>query len=468
MLTGYHVLWGYLPLVLAASWALFAEFLPGRDRGSAWFGAAMSALSAVLFGISQANVTLFGDKLYYATDSRLLAVGIAALAAIWMLWTADRATGRVREAVALAAFSAMGAVLMASAFDVVIMALALELASMPAYVLVGYRRNRIAGLEGAIKYFLLSVLTTLFMLYGLSFVYGLSGTTSYQGIANLADTPLSTIAVLLVLVGIFAKLSAAPFHYWAPDAYEGAEPWAVAFVATVPKIGGIAVAVRLLVALSYSSAVLPAVLAAVAIASMVLGAFAAISQADIRRMMAYSSVVNSGYMLIPLATLTATSAAGTGALTSSSATIATTLYVVIYAFATMAVMLIVASEGGRIVDVAGLVKRRPAAAWGLAIALLSLIGVPPMAGFFGKFYLFMVGVMGGQLIAVVVATVVSVVSAFYYLRIVKSAFFGVGEEDLAPAAPRTWGGAAAIAIAVVVTVGLGPASGIVMNWMGSL
>ena len=145
---------------------------------------------------------------------------------------------RVREAVALALFSAMGGMLLASARELITFFMAVELSTMPAYVLVGYRRKDVVGLEGTLKYFLLSLLTSMVMLYGLSFLYGLAGSTYFTDIAAIGHLPLATLAMMLVLVGLFAKLSAAPFHYWAPDAYEGASAAAVAFVSTVPKVAG--------------------------------------------------------------------------------------------------------------------------------------------------------------------------------------------------------------------------------------
>lgn len=484
MLTGYETLWPYAVLLLAAFWALFSDLLPGRDRGASAVGAVAAFVAAALFAVSSPDAILFGSKLVFAPDSRLIAIAVTVLAGVWMLWTYGRGEGRTREAVALALLSTMGASLMASSADFVVMALALELTSMPAYVITGYRRNRLGGLEGAIKYFLLSVLTTLFMLYGLSFVYGLSGTTAMQGLALMPSTVLSTVAALLVLVGIFAKLSAAPFHFWAPDAYEGAEPWAVAFVSTIPKLGGIAVASRIALYMLPAMPSFSTILGVVAIASMVLGAFAALTQRDTRRIIAYSGVVNTGYMLIPLATIGAT-----GGLNVQTALIATLLYAVMYATATMGVMLVAAKEGGQVADLVGLSRRRPAAAWALAILVLSLIGVPPMAGFFGKFYMFLVGIQGGLLAAVIVATVVSVVSAFYYLRLVKAAFFGSAEfgtvepggtdtdaldvaepseQGVAAAAIapyRGWSSIVAVALTVVITLGLGLASGQVMNWI---
>jgi len=476
----------YAALLIGVAWAMFAEKLPGGDKGAALIGGVLTLAAGALFLWSSAGQKVFGMKIWFTYDSRLASMGICLLTALWLFWIASRATGRVREATALGMLSAMGGCLMVGAYDLIVMVLAIELATMPAYVLIGYRKYRLKGLEGAVKYFLLSVLSSLVMIYGATFLYGIMGTSSFSGF-NLAKAgTIGLVAVLLLFVGIFAKLSAAPFHYWAPDAYEGAESWIVAFVASVPKIAGIVLAVRLVAVIdtfsSGSAAVssLGTVLAIAAVASMVLGSFAALTQKDTRRVMAYSGVVNAGYMLIPLVTM------------SESSVTSVVLYALFYATATMGILLVTASEGGKISDLAGLSRRRPAAAWGLAIFALSLIGVPPMAGFFGKFYMFTATVHGGHVWLVVVATIASVVSAFYYLRFVKTAFFDeetAGEDATNDIAVTVEGGSVldvvektatagqadtstifasvAIVVCVVLTVAFGPLSGLLMSVLTS-
>ncbi len=238
------------------------------------------------------------------------------LAAVWLLWTAGRGQGRVREAVALALFSLLGGMLVAEARELITLVLAIELATMPAYVLIGYRRDDLRGLEGALKYFLLSMLTTLVMLYGFSFLYGLTGTTRFSGIdLNGRRHCWACSRVLFALVGLLAKLSAAPFHYWAPDAYAGATPWTVAFVSTVPKIAGAVAIVRLVSAVAPGGRRSRARCSLVAsAASMVLGNLAALTQTDVRRMMAYSGVAHTGYLLLGVAALSAAGLGGGGLL----------------------------------------------------------------------------------------------------------------------------------------------------------
>ena len=446
-------------LVAGALWALFAERLPGGDRGAAWFGALMSAgaaISVVLAGTG--GESPFGSLLVFDGPARLARVAVAALSTLWLLWTSGRSTHRIREAVSLALFAATGAMLMASANELITLVLAVELATIPAYVLMGYHRADVRGLEGALKYFLLSMLTSLVMLYGFSFVYGLSGTTLF-GRINLAHAgSLGLVAVLLSLVGMFAKLSAAPFHFWAPDAYEGADPWAVAFVSTVPKVAGAIAIVRLLSALAPGVAATSAVVLTIAGASMILGNLGALTQTDIRRLMAYSGVAHTGYVLLGASVL------------ASQGFLAAVFYSVAYAAPSMAVMLVAAEEGPLLANFDGLAQRRPAASWAVVVLLLSLIGIPPLVGFFGKLGLFTAALAhGGPAFAtlVVVALVMSVVSAGYYLRIVRAMFFGAagpGRERVASNPVASF----VLAACVFVVVALGLAAGPVLASLGAI
>lgn len=448
-MTGYLLLTPELALLVAAAWAMFADRLPGGDRGAAWASAGLATVSAVLAAVTAPSGTLFAGLLGFDGPGRFARVGMAVLLALWLVWVGSRSEGRVREAVALASFATLGGMLMTEARELVTLVLAIELATMPAYVLIGYRRERIAGLEGAIKYFLLSMLTTLVMLYGMSFLYGASGTTRFDGLDMTAAGTLGIVGVLLTFVGLFAKLSAAPFHYWAPDAYEGSEAWTVAFVSTVPKVAGAVVLVRLASVLSVSVESLSVVLLAGAVASMVLGNLAALTQTDVRRLMAYSGVAHTGYLMLGVAALT------------SRGYSAAILYAVAYALPSLGVMLIVAEEGAGVRDFAGVARRRPATAWALVLMLASLIGIPPMIGFFGKLFLFAAALEAKLWIWVLVAILMSVVSAGYYLRLVREAFFGEPAREVAASSPIS----AAVAIAAALTLALGLAAGPLLTWI---
>lgn len=403
-------------LIFATLRALFSDKLPFGDRGGAVCGTLVSVIGLALLALQPTGEALFGGRLVFDPASKLIRMGILIAAALWFLWLVGRRSGRNREAAAIGGLVTLGSLLMATSVELITLVVALELATLPAYILVGYRRDSRRALEGALKYFLLSMTTSLVMLYGLSLVYGMSGTTMLFDITG-GDSTLAMIAALLVFAGLFAKLSAAPFHFWAPDAYEGADTWAVGFIATVPKMAGFLVAIRFAVALGNGSPVVPMLLAAAAVSSMVLGNLAALGQRDVRRIMAYSGVAQIGYALIALVAI-------------SEATISAALYfIVAYAIGTLGIMLAFSERDARLSLMAGLSKRAPAAAVAAAVLLFSLIGLPPLAGFMGKLYLFTSALDAGQLALVLVAVVTSIVSAAYYLRIVKAMFVDVEVEN---------------------------------------
>lgn len=452
-MTGYATLVPELLLLAAAAWAMFADRLPGNDRGSALVGAIAAAVAAAVSAVLPAGLALFGGLMVVDGVARFASLGISVLTMIWLLWVFGRGEGRVREAVALALFASVGGILMAKSAELITLLLAIELATLPAYVLIGYRRHRIEGLEGALKYFLLSMLTTLVMLYGMSLLYGVTATTRYGGLDLKAGGALGLLGLVLTIVGMFAKLSAAPFHYWAPDAYEGAEPWTVSYVSTVPKVAGAIALVRLAAALGGSSEVLGPVLLVGAVASMLLGNLAALTQTDLRRMMAYSGVAHTGYLLLGIAAMTPS---GLGA---------ASFYAVAYAIPSLGVMLLAAEEGPLVSDFNGLAQRRPAAAWFVVLMLVSLIGIPPLVGFFGKLYLFGAALDAGLAPWVVVAVLMSVVSAGYYLRIVRAAFFGQTGTEVAVVAPSRIADLAVFA-SVALALGAGIGAGALLAWLG--
>lgn len=459
-MTGYWLLLPELLLLIGVAWAMFAEFLPGKDRGSVLVGAALSTAAAVAAAAAPVGGMLFGDLMVIDGPARFIRVAAAVLAALWLLWTWARGEGRLREAVALALLTTIGTILLATSRDLITTVLALELATIPAYVLIGYRRHRITGLEGALKYFLLSMLTSLVMMYGMSFLYGVSGSTRFSELSVADAGTMGLLAVLLTFVGLFAKLSAAPFHYWAPDAYEGAEPWAVSFVSVVPKLGGAIVLVRLTASLADSMPSLGTLIVIAAAASMLLGNLAALTQTDMRRLMAYSGVAHAGYLMLGAAAMT---------LEGYSASI---FYAVAYSVPSLAIMLIAAGEGSRLEDLAGLSQRRPAVAWASVAMLVSLIGIPPFVGFFGKLYLFTSALEAGLAPWVILAVMMSAVSAAYYLRVVRAMFFaeedGVESVDAVPSAGNVWVGDAVIVSAAAIALGLGLAAGPLLATLGSI
>lgn len=449
-------LWRLIPeyvMCAGAVAALFADVARLGPRGAARLGALAAAIAAVATVAIGPGGALFGGMLGLDEPAVFARAAVAGFAAVWLLWLAGRGAGpeRASEAVSLALLSALGGMLVVSARDLVALFISLELSTMPAYVLMGYRRQDARGLEGALKYFLLSMLTSLVMLYGLSFVYGLSGATAYAEIALGAATPLRSVALVLALVGLLAKVSAAPFHYWTPDAYAGAPAPSVAFVSTVPKVAGTVALIHLVSALVPAAASARGILVAAALLSMLIGNLAAYPQADVRRLMAYSGVAHTGYILVALAS-------------GSAGDSAAVYYAVAYAVPSMAVVLMAAEEGTAVDDAAGLASRRPALAWASVAWLMSLIGIPPLVGFFGKLYVFSAALSAGLAWVAVVAVVMSAVSAGYYFRIIRAAF--LGERPDAPLAEGSLEASAAFTLLTAAALALGVFASPLVRFLG--
>jgi len=449
-------LWRLIPEYLVLAGAIIVLFVDVMRLDQRW-AARIGALCAVAAAISAAVIgpggELFGGMMVLDETSVFARTVVAALAAVWLLWVSGRGVGSERpsEAVSLALLSNLGGMLVISARDLAVLFISLELSTMPAYVLMGYRRADERGLEGALKYFLLSMLTSLMLLYGLSFIYGLAGTTAYSGLALGPATDLGSLAFVLVLVGLFAKLSAAPFHYWTPDAYAGAPASSVAFVSTVPKVAGTVALVELVSALAPGVPGAQTILIVAAVLSMLVGNFAAYPQTDLRRLMAYSGVAHTGYILAALSAGEAGSAPAV-------------FYAMAYAVPSMALVLMAAEEGTALDDLAGLAARRPALAWAAVAWLVSLVGIPPLVGFFGKLYAF-TAVIGADLAwLAIVAVMMSVVSGGYYFRVLAALFFK--ERMDATAATRSRAAALAFGLALVAVVGLGIFSAPVLEFLG--
>jgi NADH-quinone oxidoreductase subunit N len=432
--------------------------LPLRGRRvAAWIGFGGATAAAILaLAAGPGSVTLFGSMLRFDSLAVLARVATAGLTAAYLLWLAGNGAtvGRAREATALALLAATGGMLMSGARDLVVLFLTMEAATMPAYVLIGFDRGDERGLEGALKYFLLSMVTSLVMLYGMAFLYGISGTTALDGLRVAAFGSLGTIAAVLTIVGLLAKLSAAPFHYWSPDAYAGAPAFTVAFVSSVPKIAGVVALARIVAVLGPQVRGMAGILLAVAVVSMIVGNLAAFPQKDVRRLMAYSGVAHVGYIVLALASGT------------QAGSLAAVLYAVAYAVPSMAIMLIAAEEGPGLDDLDGLLSRRPFVSWAMLVFLVSLVGVPPLAGFFGKLYLFSAALDAGLVWPVVVALAFSAVSAGYYFTIVRAVFFGQRPRAVRVHGARNRAADVGIAVCLIAVVALGLFAGPLLSSMG--
>jgi len=361
------------------------------------------------------------------------------------------------EYYALVLFSTSGMLLLTSASDLIVVFLAIELMSLSLYVLSGlFKRRRQAG-EASMKYFLLGAFASAFLLYGIALLYGATGTTSIDRIAAAAAAaPHDTLLIAglgLLLVGFGFKISSAPFHMWAPDVYEGAPTSVTALIATGSKAAAFAVLVRLLLSgVRAVQADWTAVLWVLAALTMTLGNVVAIAQSNLKRMLAYSSIAHVGYMLVGLA---AGGAAGAGAVL---------FYLLAYTFTTagtFGVITLCVRAGEEAVDVrdyAGLGRRHPVLAFALALLLLSLVGIPPLAGFVGKFYLFGAAVRAGFVWLAVLGVLNSAIAAYYYLRVIVTMYMQEPDEQSASVAPSFAGGLAlTIAVIGVVLLGLMPA-----------
>jgi NADH-quinone oxidoreductase subunit N len=323
----------------------------------------------------------------------------------------------------LVLLAATGMMVMVSANDLITLYLGLELQSLALYVLASFDRDSVRSSEAGLKYFVLGALSSGMLLYGASMVYGFTGTTSFVELAKLLTggaTPSAglVIGIVFVIVGLAFKVSAVPFHMWVPDVYEGAPTPITAFFAVAPKMAAIALFMRFLIEpFGAMLAEWRQVIVFLSIASMVLGAVAAIAQSNIKRLMAYSSIGHIGYALIGLA---AASPAGIRGVL---------IYMSIYLFmnvGTFAVILCMRQQGRMlegINDLAGLSRTQPGLALALAIFMFAMAGIPPTAGFFSKLYIFLAAIDAHLTGLAIIGVVASVVGAFYYLRIVKVMYF---------------------------------------------
>jgi len=316
--------------------------------------------------------------------------------------------------------SVLGMILMISSYDLIIFYLALELQSLCLYILASFNRDEERSTEAGLKYFVLSALASGLLLYGCSLIYGFTGSTNFEIISeNLDEANTGAVfGIVFIIVGLAFKISAVPFHMWTPDVYEGSPTSVTSFFALVPKIAAITVFIRFMyVPFVNLISQWQTIIIFLSIASMILGAVAAIGQSNIKRLMAYSSIGHMGYALAGLATGT------------NSGIQSTIIYLTIYlvmnlgAFGCIFMMKRENVFYENINDLSGLSKNHPMVALSFLIILFSLAGIPPLAGFFAKFYVFMAVIESKMYALAIIGLVTTVVSAFYYLRIIKIIYF---------------------------------------------
>src|SRR5712672_1885351 len=328
---------------------------------------------------------------------------------------------RIFEFAILVLLSTLGMMVLISAGDLIMLYLGLELMSLALYVVAASNRDNIKSTEAGLKYFVMGALSSGMLLYGASLIYGFTGTVSFAGIAAATKAGAGVgivFGLVFLLAGLCFKVSAVPFHMWTPDVYEGAPTPVTAFFASAPKVAAMAVFTRAtLTAFPGILSQWQQIVVFVAIASMALGSFAAIGQKNIKRLMAYSSIGHMGFALVGLAAGTAEGAQGV------------LVYIAIYVSMTLgsfAVILTMKRNGQHvenISDFAGLSRTNPLLAFFFAMLLFSLAGIPPLAGFFAKWYVFVAAIKAGLFTLAVVGVVTSVVGAYYYLSIIKVMYF---------------------------------------------
>jgi len=428
-----------LPELILAGGALVLLMLgvaTRRERGELilWLAIILLALAGIFVASGEGTTTLFHKSFIVDPFARTLKLLTLAGAAVALLMSVDywRGAGGVRfEFPVLVLLATTGMLMMISANDLIALYVGLEQQSLALYVVAAFQRDSPRSSEAGLKYFVLGALSSGMLLYGASLVYGFTGSTGFDDIALAVQPSGANIGLIFGLVFLMAgfafKISAVPFHMWTPDVYEGAPTPVTAFFAAAPKLAAMALTARVLIT-AFPAVTLEwrQIVVFLAIASMALGSFAAIGQTNIKRLMAYSSIGHMGYALVGLAAGTTEGVQGV------------IIYLAIYlamTLGTFACILAMRRDGRMVEDIdqlSGLSSTSPLMAFLLAMLLFSLAGVPPLAGFFAKFYVFLAAIHAGLYALAVIGVLLSVVGAYYYLRIVKIMYFDAPAERFEP------------------------------------
>ena len=407
-----------------------------RERGELilWLAIILLVLAGIFVAGGEGTTTLFHNSFIVDPFARALKLLTLAGAAVALLMSIDywRGAGGVKfEFPVLVLLATTGMLMMISANDLIALYVGLELQSLALYVVAAFQRDSARSSEAGLKYFVLGALSSGMLLYGASLVYGFTGSSDFADIAAAVQPSGANIGLIFGLVFLMAgfafKISAVPFHMWTPDVYEGAPTPVTAFFAAAPKLAAMALTVRVLItAFPAVTAQWQQIVTFLAIASMALGSFAAIGQTNIKRLMAYSSIGQMGYALVGLAAGTTEGVQGV------------IIYLAIYlamTLGTFACILAMRRNGRMVEDIdqlSGLSSTSPLMAFLLAMLLFSLAGIPPLAGFFAKFYVFLAAIRAGLYALAVIGVLLSVVGAYYYLRIVKIMYFDAPAERFEP------------------------------------
>jgi NADH-quinone oxidoreductase subunit N len=392
-----------------------------------WLAVAALALVALVVytGTGEGKVMAFAGAFIVDDFARILKILALFAAAITIVMSGSylHRVGMAKfEYIILVLFACIGMMMMISANDLISLYMGLELQSLSLYVVAAINRDNAKSSEAGLKYFVLGALSSGMLLYGASLVYGFTGTTTFAGIATALHANGSSLGILFglvfVMAGLAFKVSAVPFHMWTPDVYEGAPTPVTAFFASAPKVAAMALFVRTLIGpFNHLVQDWQQIIVLISILSMALGAFAAIGQQNIKRLLAYSSIGHMGFALVGLAAGTQEGVSGV------------VIYMLIYVLTTLGVfacVLAMRRQGQQvetISDLAGLGRTNKGLAFVLSMLMFSLAGIPPLAGFFGKLFVFMAAVKAGLWLLAILGVIASVVGAFYYLRIVKTIYF---------------------------------------------
>ena len=430
----------------------------GRKIPLGWItagGLIVTALLAVLLTPPPMSPRLiWGGMLRQDSASYVFQLIFITGAALTSLFALDQESlGQRGEFFALMLVSTLGMMLMASAADLILLYLAIETTSVPLYIMAGFLTRNQKSVEAGIKYLLFGAMTSAVMLYGFSLLYGFSGTTQIYQIAaalRAGQLPIfvTVTAILLVLVGFGFKISAAPFHFWAPDVYEGAPTPVAGFLSTASKAAGFAVLLRvLLVAFPDMASVWTIIIALLSIASMIVGNFLALAQKNIKRLLAYSSIAQAGYILIGVAS--------NSQLGSSAVVYYLGSYLVTNLAAFGIVTLIGHAVGSdEISAYAGLSRRSPGLALALLVSLLSLAGIPPFGGFAGKLFIFASAIQAHLAWLAMIGIINSVVGLYYYLVVLKVVYLLRSENETKPLAiSGSWSTAILLCIIGIILLG---------------
>ena len=473
----------FIAAVLTACAILVVDLIwPNRSAlavGTSLLGLAITAALVVVVGGNPATAFGPAGEGAYRVDAlttylQLLLIAVVALSIVFGPDYLRPRSLPVAEFATILVFALTGAMLIAAAADLLILFIALELMVLPGYLLAGYHKSDAYSTEGAIKYFLLGSFSSAIFLFGLAFVWGLTGTTSTAGVAAvLADitagvatlSPGLAVGLALMTTGVAFKIAAVPFHYWTPDAYQGSPTPVTGYLSVGPKVGAFALILRLFVDGLYPLAEwwLPVVIVLAAL-TMTLGNLVALTQDNVKRMLAYSSIAHTGYMLVGLAAFAAGELSGLEGLLFYGAAYA---FMNLGAFAVVAALQKRAGVTSQLDTFAGLGRREPLLGILMVLFLLSLVGIPPTAGFFAKAYVILAAVeVGGALtVLAVIAVLNAAAAAFYYLRVVVYMYMRDPVRETAPLrhGRLMWGGLAA---ATALTIALGVFPNVLLDIVG--